>query len=175
MVATRGFHPDVLAALQNPDEPRTWRAGTGQGQRVAMSIRQRVVHGVDTSDPDACWVYPSRSGENRPRICIGMRYVVMARVVFYLAYGYEPTVVRHTCDNPPCVNPRHLVAGSHADNRRDAVERGRAVVQVKKTVCKRGHDRSGENVNKFGQCRVCIRDRAREGRARKKEQRISGL
>lgn len=38
-------------------------------------------------------------------------------------------VVRHTCDNPPCCNPAHLVLGSHADNAADRQERQRGAYQ----------------------------------------------
>jgi hypothetical protein len=37
----------------------------------------------------------------------------------------EGMVVRHKCDNPPCVNPGHLEVGTHGDNGADRDKRGR--------------------------------------------------
>lgn len=38
------------------------------------------------------------------------------RVVFYDTYGYMPDVVEHLCNNPRCINPEHLRAGTHKTN-----------------------------------------------------------
>lgn len=48
------------------------------------------------------------------------------RKVYYEATGVLPEVVRHTCDNPRCINPDHLIAGTQKDNVRDMFSRGRA-------------------------------------------------
>ena len=40
----------------------------------------------------------------------------------------EGKIVCHTCNNPICVNPNHLYAGSYSDNTQQAVKEGRQFV-----------------------------------------------
>lgn len=47
------------------------------------------------------------------------------REVFHHFNGYYPPVVRHTCDNPKCINPEHLSAGDPTSNMADRRNRGR--------------------------------------------------
>lgn len=66
----------------------------------------------------------------------------------------------HTCDNPSCIRPNHLYAGTARRNALDSVERGRHF-QGSKTHCKNGHPLSGTNlyVDPTGKrvCRECQR------------------
>ena len=54
------------------------------------------------------------------------------RVSIYLD-GRDPRgkVVRHTCDNPSCVNPNHLILGTIQDNIQDRSDRNRQAVGEK--------------------------------------------
>lgn len=49
------------------------------------------------------------------------------RFAYTLAFGAVPEglIVRHKCDNPPCVNPFHLETGTNEDNVADRHTRGR--------------------------------------------------
>ncbi len=49
------------------------------------------------------------------------------RLAWALHNGADPAglVILHTCDNPPCVNPEHLVVGTNRDNQMDKVRKGR--------------------------------------------------
>lgn len=49
------------------------------------------------------------------------------RLFYFLFNGplSEGKIVRHTCDVRNCVNPAHLILGTHQDNSNDCVERGR--------------------------------------------------
>lgn len=39
-------------------------------------------------------------------------------------------IIRHVCDNPRCVNPDHLMAGTHKENVHDMMTRGRKVIGI---------------------------------------------
>ena len=53
------------------------------------------------------------------------RTTTLHRKVYYDTHGVFPEVVRHKCDNPRCINPDHLEAGSYSDNMQDMFERNR--------------------------------------------------
>jgi hypothetical protein len=56
------------------------------------------------------------------------RSTTLHRKVYYKHTGLLPEVVRHTCDNPRCINPLHLIGGTQLDNVRDMDSRGRRKV-----------------------------------------------
>jgi hypothetical protein len=78
-----------------------------------------------------CWLWTARvdkDGYGRFRPGGQDTHDTNAARVSYVLSGRplaDGEVVRHTCDNPPCVRPDHLLVGTHADNHRDARERGR--------------------------------------------------
>ena len=49
------------------------------------------------------------------------------RVSYEMAYGpiKDSLIILHDCDNPNCVNPKHLVMGTQKKNMQDASMRGR--------------------------------------------------
>lgn len=73
------------------------------------------------------------------------RMLFAHRLSYEHTYGSIPPgmFVLHSCDNPPCVNPAHLRAGTQRDNVGDMDARGRRVVREpdhERERCARGHN-----------------------------------
>lgn len=82
---------------------------------------------VDKRGPDECWPWKRCCFKNGYGCTTVFGKNKLAhRVAFFFTHGYWPVVVRHSCDNPPCCNPAHLIAGNHQDNMDDKIQRGRA-------------------------------------------------
>lgn len=77
-----------------------------------------------------CWEWCGPvNKEGRGLFCYGdSQSRVATRVMFRLVRGYLDSSlgVLHTCDNPNCVNPDHLIQGTQLDNMQQMRERNRA-------------------------------------------------
>ena len=89
---------------------------------------------VSKGDEDDCWEWQGRlDGNGYGSFGIYSRQLLPHRVSAYLSGKLESlkkgssagVVIRHKCDNPACVNPRHLEPGSQKENIRDSLRRGR--------------------------------------------------
>jgi hypothetical protein len=79
-------------------------------------------------DPRKCWEWLGNlHSDDRGRICLRSQHYIAPRMSFHLTYGGDPEwlFVCHTCDNPICVNPDHFFLGTHGDNNRDSIAKGR--------------------------------------------------
>ena len=65
-------------------------------------------------------------------VCKRNGYYSLHRYMYAQKYGHitSEDVIRHTCDNPMCINPEHLVKGTHNDNVQDRVSRNRSAIGI---------------------------------------------
>lgn len=124
---------------------------------------------------DGCWNWNGyRDTKGYGAFGLDRKVQKAHRVAYILAFGEIPegAHILHSCDNPPCVNPAHLRAGTRTDNMQDKVLRGRHF-QSNQTRCKRDHPLNEMNtyITPDGRrnCRTCRIAAKRAYRARQRK------
>jgi hypothetical protein len=98
--------------------------------REQLTPIQRLEYYGWTVTASGCWEFNGRGDKKGyGRVKVGHAYGTTAahRLSYEAFHGPIPEGMHicHACDNPPCINPDHLWAGTHLENMQDMVAKGR--------------------------------------------------
>lgn len=108
---------------------------------------------VDKSaGPSSCWIWTAgRQSQGYGAFYLPGRRQVLAHRFALMLEGEVPADggqhALHSCDNPPCCNPKHLHWGSHSQNMNEMADRRRAKSGLTLgEACPQGHAYTSENI-----------------------------
>lgn len=97
--------------------------------RAGIDLEERFWNKVQKGADNDCWPFlGSKHRQGYGRMSWNDKLELTHRIAWSLA-NKKPLpdgAVLHTCDNPPCCNPRHLFLGDHFINMKDMVSKGRS-------------------------------------------------
>lgn len=106
-----------------------------------ITEQERFWSHVNIGSTEDCWEWQGAKDPNGYGRC-GWRGKTMLvhRVAFLFHHGnLSPDLfICHACDNPSCCNPNHLFSGTHSDNMKDMVSKGRDMFHQHPELIRRG-------------------------------------
>lgn len=99
-------------------------------------IKLKLAQFTEVRGDNDCWPWTGEiqhvSNCSRGKLSIKGRPFIASRLTYYLHYGIDPgpSVVRHSCDNGVCQNPKHLLLGGQVDNIHDRMTRFRGAKRM---------------------------------------------
>ena len=107
------------------------RAKNGTHYPLAIEHRaewlNRFLDKVALDEKTGCQEWTAQKTNGGYGVFTFINHTLLAHRLAFALQGGDPKapVVMHTCDNPSCVNPDHLVAGSYKGNMADMDAKGR--------------------------------------------------
>ena len=94
-----------------------------------MQINDSICSRLDkyTDKTDSCWVWVGYKNKHGYGMLMVNKKLTSAHRLNFYRYIENPIgkCVLHRCDNPSCVNPDHLWLGTHKENTKDMIQKGR--------------------------------------------------
>lgn len=114
---------------------------------LTSPVLDRFWSKVDRRGANCCWIWnASTTHAGYGKLCIitdgKKRFFLSHRISYIVHYGSfdRDLLVCHTCDNPKCVNPKHLWLGTNLTNAIDKMNKGRDnLIQARRTRRNKGY------------------------------------